>query len=416
MAVKGLEQTTTLLDQVKRLGGWVVVAIIAAAIVVGALILTGLFAFVPAPQVTVFGILIPSRWTAFIGAFTMAMTVILAYVYLAKLVRSSVRKATEFWFGLPDPAQAIVLGVAAGLLGAASIYLTDLYLITFEPVAFLLAGAGVGVPVFALTTVVRTRGWTLTEWTQTLFTSALVGAVVAALSTLAFVGVVPEYTPPGIFIIAWAICLYLLYRRHQQIEDSLITRMLTRTGYAQMRRVEPLSVSVGTGMILAFLVAIFVGVAGTLPENQFQRAGISMFLVWPAVTIATSIGWPSPEWTDLVIEDINVRSSTDQRELTLRNLGDRPINLREAKITDAYDTLYRANINVSLGAGEAAKLEIPEVFELAVHDRYKLYTLPFGLSLTKTATEPAVITRSGRKYNLLWIDQVEESSQDGATA
>lgn len=412
MAVRGLEQTTTVLDQAKRFGGWVVVSIIVAAIVVGALILSGLFGFVPAPRVTVFGIVLPSSWTAFFGAFTVALTIILAYIYFAKLVRSSVRKATAFWFDLPDPVQAVVLGVVAGLLAAASVYLTSRYLVSFRPIAFVIAVVGVGVPVTLLTDLARRRGWSLLGWMQTLFTSALIGAVVGVLSTFAFFGVIPEPSPPGLFVVAWGVCLFLLYRRRLQTEGSVITRILTRTGYAQMRRIETVPVSVVTGMILAFLVALVVGLAGTLPEDPFQRAGISMVLVWPMVTFATSLGWPTYEWTDLVIEDINVRSATELREVTLRNLGDRPVNLRNAKITDANERLYQANINVSLGAGEAAKLEIPETFELAVHDRYELYSLPFGLSVTKSATEPAVITRRGRKYKLRWIDQVQASSQE----
>jgi len=415
MAVKGLEQTTTVLDQAKRFGGWVVISVIVAAIVVGALILSGLFGFVPAPQVTIFGIVVPSSWTAFFGAFTLALTIILAYVYFAKLVRSSVRKATAVWFDLPDPVQAVVLGVVAGLLAAASVYLTSRYLVRFRLIAFVIAVVGVGAPVTLLTDLALRRGWSLLGWMQTLFTSALIGAVVGVLSTFAFFGVIPESSPPAIFVVAWGTCLFLLYRRRLQTEGSAITRILTRTGYAQMRRIETFPVSVVTGMVLAFLVALVVGLAGTLPENQFQRAGISMLLVWPMVTFGTSLGWPSSEWTDLVIEDINVRSATELREVTLRNLGDRPVNLRNAKITDANETLYQANINVSLGAGEAAKLEIPETFELAVHDRYELYSLPFGLSVMKSATEPAVITRSGRKYTLLWIDQVQASSQE-ATA
>jgi len=411
MAVRGLEQTTTRLDQAKRFGGWVVVAIIVAALIIGALVLSGLFAFVPAPKVRVLGILLPSRWTAFIGAFTVALTIILAYVYFAKLVKSSIGKVKKFWVGLPGLVQATVLAAGAGLLAVLGVYLTDQLLISFAPLAFILAGVGVGVVTLALTVLVQRRGWTLLAWTQTLFTSALVGVVVAILTTFAFFGVIPPYSPPAVFLATWAVCTFLFYRRRQQVEGSLITRILTNTGYAQMRRVETLSVSVGTGMVLGFLVALIVGVAGTLPENQFQRAGVTMLLVWPLVTLATSTGWPSPEWTDLVIEDINVRSSTDLREVTIRNLGDRPIDLSSAKITDTHDTLYQANISVSLGAGEAAKFEIPEVFELAVHDRYKLFGFPFGLSLTRESTEPAVITRSGRKYQLLWIDQAQDGGE-----
>jgi hypothetical protein len=89
MAVQGLEQTTTRLDQAKRFGGWVLAALVMAALVVAALIISGLIGFVPSPQVRVLGVTLPPEWTAFVGAFTLALVLILTYVYLARLVRSS---------------------------------------------------------------------------------------------------------------------------------------------------------------------------------------------------------------------------------------------------------------------------------------------------------------------------------------
>lgn len=412
MAVKGLKQTKTRLDQAKRLGGVILVAIIVAALVVGALMLSGLFGFVPAPKVSVLGFVLPSSWTAFIGAFTMALTLIIAYVYFASLVKSSVEKAIEFWLGLPDWLQAIVLGVQAGLVAGGSVVLTHRFLFAFERTTIVGVGVGVAVLVTALTIWVRNRDWTLLEWARSLYTSALIGGVVAVLATLAFAGVAPGYTPPVVFLVGWAVCLYLLFRRRHAMQDSFVTRALTRTGYAQMRQVETIPVAVGTGLVVALVVAVLVGVAGTTPDSATQRAGLSMLLVWPVVTLATSLGWPSQERTDLVFEDINVRDSTQLREITIRNLGDWPINLRKAKVTDANNRLFQIEINVSLGAGEAARFEIPEMFELAAHDRYELFDLPFGLVMTREASEPMIVTRRGRQYKLLWIDQLQDAEDN----
>ena len=414
MAVKGLEQTTTLLDRAKRLGGLLLIAILVAALVVGTLLLTGLFGFVPAPQVTVLGFVLPPSWTAFVGAFTLALTLILGYVYFAALVRSSLRKVLEFWRGLPDWAQALVLGLQAGFVAGLSLFLTDRFLYTLQVPIMLAVGIGVGLVVVGLTLRLRDRGWTLREWVQTLYTSALIGGVVAALTAFAFAGRAPGYAPAAVFLVGWGLCLYLLFRRRHRIEDSVITRLLTSTGYAQMRQVDPVPVSIVTGLVLAVVVAILVGIFGTTPDSSARRAGFSVLLVWPVVTVATSLGWPSKERTDLVLEEINVRNSTELREVTIRNLGDWPVNLRNAKITDANDTLYQISINVSLGAGEAAKFEIPEPFDLAAHDRYEVLELPIGLFLTREATEPMVVTRDGKLYKLLWIDQLPEA--DGATA
>lgn len=410
MAVRGLEQTKTRLDQAKRLGGVVLAAIVVAALIIGVLILTGTFAFVPAPKVTVLGFVLPSRVTAFFGAFTLALTLIIGYVYYASLVKSTIDKVVDFWVGLPDWVQAIVLGVLAGLVAGASVFLTDLFLYSFETALIAGTGLGVAILVMALTIRVRNRGWTLREWSRSLFTGALIGGIVAALGTFAFTGVAPGYLPPVVFLAGWGICLYLLYRRRHAVEGSVVTRLLTRTGYAQMRQVETIPVSVGTGLVLAVVVATLVGAAGTTPDSGTQRALLSLALVWPVVTLATSIGWPSRERTELVFEDINVRDSTELREITIRNLGDRPVNLHQAKITDANNRLYQIQINVALSAGEAARFEIPEMFELAAHDWYQVFDLPFGLVLTREASEPMIVTRRGRQYKLLWIDQVSDQA------
>lgn len=411
MAVRGLEQTTTRLDQVKRLGGWILVAIIAAALVIGVLILTGLIGFVPAPKVSVLGFVLPSNWTAFFGAFTLALTLIIGYVFFASLVKSTVKKVLKFWRGLPDWVQSLVLGLQAGLFAGLSLLLTNRLLYWLELSTMLGFSIGVFILVTYLTIKVRERGWSLFEWARSVYTSALISSVVSVLTTLAFAGVVPGYTPPFVFLVGWGFVLYLLYRRRGGMQDSFVSDWLTRSGYAQMRQVETLSVSIGTGLVLAVVVAILVGAFGTTPENQTARAALSTVIVWPVVTLATSLGWPSRVRTDLVFEDINVRNSTEMRELTIRNVGDWPVNLHKAKITDAHDKLFEIEINVTLGAGEAAKFEIPELFELASHDRYEVFDLPWRLILTREARKPKVVTRDGREYKLIWIDQLSESDE-----
>lgn len=405
MAVRGLEETTSRLDQAKQLGGVVLIAAILSAIVVGVLILSGLFGFVPAPRVVVFGVVVPPTWTAYFGAFTLALVLTISYVYFSRLILSTARKVKKFWLGLSPFVQAVVLGVQAGLIAGLSFYLTDLYFYGFQTTTILAVAAGAAVVTTYATIQVRQLGWTLSEWARAMYLSVLVAGVVAALTTFAFAGVAPGYTPPVVFLVGWGVCTYLLFRRRGTIEDSAITRLLTRTGYAQMRQVETLSVSVGTGMALALVVAALVGIAGAHPSSTLQRTGLSLLLVWPMVTIATSIGWPTHEHTDLVIEDIQVRQSTTLRELTVRNIGNRPVNLADAKITDANNVVYHIGINVSLGAGEAGRFEIPEGFELATHEPYEVLSLPFGFIVKKEATEPGIVTRRGERYTLMWIDQ-----------
>lgn len=405
MAVRGLEETTSRLDQVKKFGGVVLVAAVLAAVVIGALILSGLFGFVPAPQIRVLNVAIPPEWTAFFGAFTLALALVVGYVYFSKLVRSSAKKAYAFWADLPTPVQAVVLGLQAGIIAGLSLYVTDRYLHELQLVMILGVGLGVAILTTLVTLRVVERGWTLREWTRTVYTSVLLAGVVAALTSFAFIGVLPGYTKPVIFLLVWLVCAYLLYRRRETIEDSVITRLLTRTGYAQIRQVDTVPVSIGTGLIAAVVVGALVGIAGTTPSSAIQRTLFSVLLVWPTVTIATSVAWPTREHTDLVIEDIQVRRSTELRELTLRNIGNRPVALADAKIKDANNSVYHIGINVTLGAGEAGRFEIPEGFDLATHEPYEVLGLPFEFMVTKAGTEPRIITRDGRLYVLFWIDQ-----------
>lgn len=424
MAVQGLEQTQSRLDQVKKFGGLVMVAILVAALVVGVLVFTGLFSFLPVPQIRILGFLLPSEWTAFVGAFTMALTIVIGYVYYSKLVLNTFKRVVEFWAGLPDLLQSLVLALQAVVLVAVALYLTDQYVFNYRDVTVISVPVIIGILALALTVVVRNRGWTLTQWARTFYLSALLAGVVGGLVGFAFAGVYssdpPDIllitTPPAAFLFAWGVLLYLLLRRRKTIQDSFATGLLTRSGYAQMRQVETLSVSLGTGLVLGVAVALIVGVFGTAPDSAVQRALLSVVLVWPVVTIATSFGWPTEERFNLVIEDINVRSSTGHREVTIRNTGDDNVTLRGAKITDAHNRLYRLRIDVELGAGEAAKFEIPESFEFATHGRYEISELPFGLAFMKDATEPTVVTRRGRQYVLVWIDQQDEYTDAEADA
>jgi len=405
MAVRGLEETTSRLDQAKKLGGVVVIAAFLAALVVGALILSGLFGFVPAPDVRLFGFTIPRTWTAFVGAFTMALGIVVGYVYFAQLIRNTAKKAYAFWLDLPLSVQAVVLGLQAGLLAALSLYVTDRYVFGIELLVLLAAALAVTVITTVATLRITAGEWTLREWTRTVYTSVLIAGVIAALASFAFAGVIPGYTKPALFFLVWLVGAYLLYRRRETLEDSVISRLLTRTGYAQLRQVDTVPVSVATGTVLAVVVGVLVGLAGTRPAGALQRAVFSFLLVWLAVTVATSVAWPTRERLDLVIEDIRVRRSTDLRELTIRNIGDRPVDLTDAKIKDAHNSVYHIGINVTLSAGEAGRFEIPEGFELASHEPYGVVDLPFELSLTRAGAEPRIITRNGRLYVMLWIDQ-----------
>lgn len=408
MAVKGLEQTRSRLDQAKRFGGLIVVAILVAALAVGILIISGLISFVPTPRITVFRVEIPGRITTFIGAFSLALGLLIAYVYFAALIKNTFEKVWEYWVELPTRIQAIVLGLEAGLVAGLALVVSN-QLVTGFSLTTILVTAGVVLVVATLVTFrANDVGWTIAEWGRTLNMAALIAALVAILSGFVFAGVAPGYMPPAVFLLGWAVCAYLFFRRRHAREDSVVTRFLVGSGYAQMRQVETVSVSIGTGLAAALVVAILVAIAGTAPSGTLRRAVLSIAVVWPVVTFATSVGWPDVERTDLVIDDISVRTSTEMRELTVRNVGDRPVDLQGAKAIDATNELYHVGFTERLGTGGTAKFEIPEDFELGTHDPYEVSSLPLGMVLMKNATEPEIVTRDGKAYILFWIDQLED--------
>ena len=414
MAVKGLEETQSQLDRVKQFGGVVLIAIVVAVLIVGVLILTGLFSFVPSTTIMVMGVVIPPEYVALLSVFTLAFAVVIGYVYMLQLIKSTYGKIKRKWLDLSQSIQAVTFGLQGGILAFVSLYATHIYLYEFD--MLILAGVSIGAlaALTAATFKVWDIGWGIREWSKAVYLSILIGALVATLSTFAFIEIAPGYLPPAVFLGMWAICNYLLFRRKHSVEDSPISKILTRTGYAQMRQVDTVSVSIGTGLGLGIIVAAIVGFFGTQPSGVFTRVALSIVLVWPVVTIATSIGWPTSTRTDLVIEDINVRSSTNQRELTVRNHGDRPVDLHQAKIRDAHNTLYYVGIRASLTPGEAGRFEIPESFELAAHDRYEVSSLPKGFALMKESSEPEIITRDGTAYVLYWVDQLPQSQESAA--
>lgn len=407
MAVTGLEQTKSKVDQVKQFGTYAIAAILIAAIVVSILIVAGVFAWAPIPRAAVFGIILPPEVMAFVGAFTMAITLILVYVYLAAFVRRTLGKVVDFWKERSTTQQALVLGLEAAIVATAFIFViatTEIY--PFEILEILI----IGLVVFGLITYVGLQlveqEWTISEWAKTLNSGLLAGLVVALLTAKMFTGVIDGLVIPIVFAGIWAGTIYGLYRRRAGMEDTYVHRILTKSGYAQMRQVDTLTVSIGSGLILAIVLGVITAFGGTFPSDTLNRVLLTVAIVWPAVTLATSVGWPNATRYDIVIEDISVRSSTGRREITFRNIGTRQINLRNAKLSDATNKHFNIGMNVTLSAGESSKFELPDSFELATHEPYEVADLPLGLHVTKDGTEPTIVTRDGREYVLRWIDQV----------
>lgn len=408
MSIKGVEASTQRFAKLKKLGPIVLVAALLAAVIVGVMLFFGLIDSLPIVPIFVLGVMITPTWTVYLSAFVLSATLVLVYVTYGKAIRRIGRKTKRYWLGLPQRAKAVVLGLETGIVAGLSVYVVDV--LAFDYPALLSAGVGVAgwVVVVLLTLYLLEKEWDLAEWAKALNTGALISGVVAVLFAFVFANVVPGFGINVVFFLGWVLASYALARRTYAVEDSVVTRLLVSSGYAQMRQVNRLLVSVATGFGVGLLVAVLVGLFGSTPSSPILRTGLSISVVWPMVVVAVYWGWPSHERTNLIIEGIKPRDDGD-RELTVRNVGDSSVDLGRAKLRDAENRIYGMVTAVSLGAGQARKLRITEEFTLDSSGKYLVIDLPFGFSLEKEATHPSVITRDGRRFTLLWADEVTES-------
>ena len=200
--------------------------------------------------------------------------------------------------------------------------------------------------------------------------------------------------------------------RSAQRERGYLSALLVRSGFAQVRRIQ----SVTVALALGFLLGVIGALLASLTVGNLLVTVLVFLLVWLLGTYA-ALRWfqrTDVAYSDLVIVDVRERSSGNRRELAVANERDERVDLRDAKIRDTGYDLYRTNIDVILGPGQTETFDIPPGFSLFPATEAMASDLPLGFSVSQSADAPVVVTRDGQKFKLRWADGVREQGGRGA--
>jgi hypothetical protein len=198
--------------------------------------------------------------------------------------------------------------------------------------------------------------------------------------------------------------------RSAQRERGYVSALLVRTGFAQVRRIQSVTVALSLG----FLVGIIGAMLASLTVGSLLVTVLAFLLAWALGTLGTLRWFQRTDiaYSDLVIVDVRDRSSGRRRELAVANERDERVDLRDAKIRDTEYDLYRTNIDVLLGPGQTETFDIPPNFSLYPSSEALTTDLPLGFSLSQSADAPVIVTRDGEKFTLRWADGVVEDRPD----
>jgi len=358
----------------------------------------------PLPDVLLFDVVrLSPVMIVFLLTFVVTVAVAVAYILVSERIREAAPAVLEAWAKLPNPVKAVGVAVPVGV--AAALALGPLDLFAFEdpiPVAYSLVAFGLGFLVTALLTfrhlVAKDE---LSRWNKTIVTGwVLTGSAAGALvvvdllvAEVAIHGIVPLV----VFYLGWPVVSFLILRQIRTKEEGFFSVLLVKSGFAQMRQLQTVTVAVAVG----FLFALLLGSATQILVGSLQIATVAFFVVWLVGTVVA--GWwfdRSITRTDLVIKEVRERSSNQSRELTVTNTGEDTVDMREAKIRDTEYDLYRTSMNIVLGAGQTGQFTIPPEFSLYPSEHDLGIDLPFGFTVSQGADAPVLVTREGVEYEL----------------
>jgi len=358
----------------------------------------------PLPDVLLFDVVrLSPVMIVFLLTFVVTVAVAVAYILVSERIREAAPAVLEAWAKLPNPVKAVGVAVPVGV--AAALALGPLDLFAFEdpiPVAYSLVAFGLGFLVTALLTfrhlVAKDE---LSRWNKTIVTGwVLTGSAAGALvvvdllvAEVAIHGIVPLV----VFYLGWPVVSFLILRQIRTKEEGFFSVLLVKSGFAQMRQLQTVTVAVAVG----FLFALLLGSATQILVGSLQIATVAFFVVWLVGTVVA--GWwfdRSITRTDLVIKEVRERSSNQSRELTVTNTGEDTVDMREAKIRDTEYDLYRTSMNIVLGAGQTGQFTIPPEFSLYPSEHDLGIDLPLGFSISQGAEAPVLVTREGVEYEL----------------
>ena len=410
MSVRKVPKT---LAQLKRLVIILIGAAIGAAVLTAVLVATGLVGFVPAAELRQVNLVVEPWLVVGVTIFFHLALVGTVYVFFAKKIRKKVGQARDGWSELPDAARAVVAGLPFAIVAALALVATDARAASI-PVAVRLV---VPLVVWLVVLAVAFTHLRSNERLGDLFNRLVVGTVAGcgfAAAVILFdrlvdaVGV-PGYVPLLVLFLAAPLAAAVLVRSAQR-ERGYLSALLVRTGFAQVRRIQSLTVALSLG----FLVGIIGAMLASLTVGSLLVTVLGFLLAWALGTLGTLRWFQRTDiaYSDLVIVDVRDRSSGRRRELAVANERDERVDLRNAKIRDTEYDLYRTNIDVLLGPGQTETFDIPPGFSLYPSSEALTTDLPLGFSLSQSADAPVIVTRDGEKFTLRWADGVVEDRPD----
>jgi F0F1-type ATP synthase assembly protein I len=369
----------------------------------GALAFAGLLSLVPPIPIPGLDGEIPAAVVVFVATFLVVAAVVVLYVLFNEQVRERIPWAKEQWAKVPSVIKAVVVALPIAEVAEFSLALVDVWSYGNEiPTVYRLVVFGLAfVVVWFLTFRHLVARDELSRWNRVLLTGGVIAggtAVGIVLVDLFVLGsVLPGVVPLAALYLGWPLASFLILRQIRQSEEGFFSVLLVKSGFAQMRQLQTVTVAIAVG----FLFALVVGVVLQVVLSLFQVTSVAFLVVWLLGTLAA--GWwfdRSITRTDLVVEEVRERSTNRSRELTVTNTGEETIDMREAKIRDTEYDLYRTSMDIVLGAGQTGQFTIPPEFSLYASEHDLGIDLPFGFTISQGADAPVLVTREGVEYEL----------------
>jgi hypothetical protein len=410
--MSGAQGLMLAVEFLKTLGKLVIYAAVAAAVLTGLAVLAGLTGWVPAVRIVWIDFTMPPWLATWLALFINLLAISFIYKFLGGYISGAYESGVELYSQLPAAGKALIAGIPFAIVAGLVVTVTHLLAYPLSTavrvVVPLLAWLVVSIGSFVHLQAADELGVFLTR----LSIGIAVGFGFAALPILfdRFVDAVslPGYVPLIVWMVTAPPAGIVLVRSTQREGGGFLSALLVKTGFAQTRRIQAVTVAVALGLLVAILTALLVSaVIESLPVT------LVLFMFSWVVTIVVAIKWfqrTDVAYGDLVIVGVQDRSSGNRRELAVRNQRDERVDLRDAKIRDTEYDLYRTNIDVLLGPGQTETFDIPPNFSLFPSTDSKASDLPMGLSVRQSADAPVIVTREGEKFKLRWAEGVAEAA------
>lgn len=400
------------LGQLKKLLVVLVVAAVVAAVLTAVLAATGFLAAVPQARLRTLEMSLAPWLVVGIVLFVHLAFVGTVYVFFATKIVKKVGQARDQWSDLPAVAKAILAGLPFAVVAALAVVTTDALSTSLSVAVRLGAPLLAWLLVTAVSFVHLQSVDQLAGLYRRLWIGTVAGAGFAAGVILLnwFVDSIdaPGYAPLVVLFVVAPVSAGILVRSAQRDDSGYLSALLVRTGFAQVRRIQTLTVSLAIGLLVGVIGALLaaVTVGGILPTL------LAFLLVWALATYGVLRWFQRTDiaHSDLVIVDVRDRSSGRRRELSVANQRDERIDLRNAKIRDTEYDLYRTNIDVLLAPGQTETFDIPPNFALFPSTDNLATDLPLGFSVSKSADAPVIVTQDGKKFELRWGEGVAEAA------